>query len=191
MASGPPALPGCWKTTSPCTMPRRAAKLLEQGAVLLGKGNMDEFAMGSSTENSAFFATRNPWDQARVPGGSSGGPAAATSAGEALFSLGLGHGRQHPPACGFLRHCGTQADLRAGQPVRPGGLCIVPGPDWPHGQGRDRLRHGLERHRRPRPQGLDLSKRPQSSPDYAEGLTWRHPGTAAGCAPRIFRRRHG
>ena len=114
-------------------------KLYDQEAVVLGKVNMDEFAMGSTTENSAYFATQNPWDASCVPGGSSGGSAAAVA--------GLRYRRFYSPAGSLLRHCGPEADLRRGLPLRFDRFRLFAGSNRAADQRRHGLRLGDECHR--------------------------------------------
>ena len=158
-------------------------KLRDAGAVFIGKTNMDEFAMGSSTENSAFGPTRNPWDLERVPGGSSGGSAAAVAADECIGALGSDTGgsiRQPAAFCGVV---GLKPTYGRGVPLRPGGLRLLPGSDRPLQQGRARCGppvQGLAGHDPRDSTSVDLPV-----PDYTPSSAGGCPGTAPGGSPGV------
>ena len=160
------------------------ARLYEAGMIMLGKLNMDEFAMGSSTENSGFFITRNPWDLERVPGGSSGGSGAAVAAGMAMGTLGTDTG-------GSIRLPGAFCGVTALKPsygrvsryglIAYGSSLDQPGPLTRTVEDTARILGVIAGH-----DPLDSTSMQIDVPDYVAGLTGDIKGLKVGIPKEYF-----
>ncbi|MDD5287971.1 MAG: Asp-tRNA(Asn)/Glu-tRNA(Gln) amidotransferase subunit GatA [Dehalococcoidales bacterium] len=159
-------------------------KLSNAGAVMVGKANMDEFAMGSSTENSAFFTTHNPWDLSRVPGGSSGGSAAGVAAGEAIYALGSDTGGSIRQPAGFCNVTGFKPTY--GRVSRYGLVAFASSLDQIGPFTKDALDCALVMNAISGYDARDSTSAPEAVPDYTKGLTPDLKGMKIGIPKEYF-----
>lgn len=159
-------------------------KLNAVGMVLLGKANLDEFAMGSSTENSAFFTTHNPYDLSRVPGGSSGGSAASVAAGEAIFSLGSDTGGSIRQPAGFCNVVGFKPTY--GRVSRYGLIAFASSLDQIGPFTHDAYDCALVMNVISGQDGRDATSAPEPVPDFTKNLNGNIKGMRIGIPKEYF-----
>jgi aspartyl-tRNA(Asn)/glutamyl-tRNA(Gln) amidotransferase subunit A len=159
-------------------------KLNNAGAVMVGKSNLDEFAMGSSTENSAFFTTHNPWDLSCVPGGSSGGSAASVAAGEAIYALGSDTGGSIRQPAGFCSVVGFKPTY--GRVSRYGLIAFASSLDQIGPFTKDALDCALVMNVIAGYDKCDSTSVPEPVPDYTKSLTPSLKGMKIGIPKEYF-----
>ncbi len=159
-------------------------RLNGRGAVIIGKSNMDEFAMGSSTENSALFTTHNPWELSRVPGGSSGGSAAAVAAGEAIYALGSDTGGSIRQPAGFCSVTGLKPTY--GRVSRYGLVAFASSLDQIGPLTQDVTDCALVLNAIAGYDTRDSTSAPQPTPDYTQCLTADIKGLKIGVPKEYF-----
>ncbi|MFH1652343.1 MAG: Asp-tRNA(Asn)/Glu-tRNA(Gln) amidotransferase subunit GatA [Chloroflexota bacterium] len=159
-------------------------RLADAGMVMVGKTNLDEFAMGSSTENSALFTTANPWDTGRVPGGSSGGSAAAVAAGEAVYALGSDTGGSIRQPASFCSVVGLKPTY--GRVSRYGLVAFASSLDQIGPITRDVTDCALVMNAIAGHDGRDATSAPYDVPDYTACLTGAVKGLRLGVPKEYF-----
>jgi len=154
------------------------------GAVTIGKANMDEFAMGSSTEHSAFFATHNPWELSRVPGGSSGGSAVAVAADETIYALGSDTGGSIRQPAGFCSVTGMKPTY--GRVSRYGLVAFASSLDQIGPLTKDVADCAVVLNAIAGYDSRDSTSVPEQTPDYTQCLTTDLNGLAIGVPKEYF-----